>query len=126
MIITDEDALICDMAEVYGIFNIYAMPADLIATLACGLRDSSRIKSRLLNMDMSLDDYLLAALFDSVNWLCWTHTKDAARGNNQPRRILDILMNKEEKKQSDDFLSFSDSESFEKERERLIRGIENG
>ena len=38
------DALTCDMAETYGIFDIKRLPASLAATLAVGLRDDSRVK----------------------------------------------------------------------------------
>ena len=38
MIALDEDALLCDMAETYHIFNMYEMPALYIATLAKGRR----------------------------------------------------------------------------------------
>ena len=46
MMALDEDALICDFAETYHIYNIYGMPVQYIATLAIGLRDDSRIKSK--------------------------------------------------------------------------------
>lgn len=38
------DELTCDMAETYGIFDIKRVPARLLATLAVGLRDDSRVK----------------------------------------------------------------------------------
>lgn len=127
MICTDEDALVCDMAETYGVFDLFSLPAPLAATLAIGLRDNSRIKQKLLGMDMPLDDYLLAAIFDSINWLCWTKTKDASRGINQPKRIVEILTRKEEKKEKDnDFLVFNTAEEFERERARLLRGNQDG
>lgn len=127
MVMTDEDALICDMAETYGVFNLYALEPQLCATLAIGLRDNSRIKQKMLGLDMPLDDYLLAAIFDSVNWLCWTKTKDATHGSNQPRRIIEILTQKEEKKDKDnDFLVFNTSQEFEEARARLLRGNQDG
>lgn len=121
MFITDEDALVCDMAEVYGVFDIFALPPQLAATLAVGLRDSSRIKTKMLGMDMPLDDYLMAAIFDSLNWLCWTHTKDAQHGGNAPVRILDILTQKKEQKETE-YVTFGSIEEFEAEREKILRG----
>ena len=47
MLKTDEDALICDLAETYHIYDWQSYPLGLIATLAAGLRDDSRIKMRL-------------------------------------------------------------------------------
>ena len=44
MISNYPDALTCDMAETYGVFDIKRLPARLAATLAVGLRDDSRVK----------------------------------------------------------------------------------
>ncbi len=43
MITTNEDALICDLAETYGLLDYRAHGARLIATLAAGLRPGARI-----------------------------------------------------------------------------------
>ena len=37
MIALDQNALICDFAETYGIYNYRALPVSLLATLAVGL-----------------------------------------------------------------------------------------
>lgn len=121
MILTDEDALICDMAETYGVFDMYALEPQLCATLAIGLRDNSRIKTKMMGMEMMFEDYLLASIYDLLNWICWTHTKDATHGTNQPRRLVDILTKKEEK-QTSDILGFNTAEEFEAERARILRG----
>ena len=39
--------MVCDLAETYGILDMYEHPAQLIATLATGLRENSRIYARL-------------------------------------------------------------------------------
>ena len=124
MIIMDEDSLICDMAETYGVFDIYALPAQLAATLAIGLRDDSRIKTKILNMEMPLGDYLLTAIFDRINWLCWTQTKDAQRGYNAPQSILDILTQKKDEK-TDDLIAFDSGDAFEAARAKIL-GENNG
>ena len=56
MIALDEDALICDFAEFYHIYNYYDYPVEYVAILANGLRDNSRIrhKERGLKVDISL------------------------------------------------------------------------
>lgn len=125
MIITDEDAFICDMAETYGIFDFWSMPAGLIATLACGLRDDSRIKTKMNEMKMPLEEYLLAAIFDAVNWLCWINTKDAQRGSSPPDRILSTLLEKPKENEQSSFMVFNSSEEFEQERSRML-GENNG
>lgn len=124
MIITDEDALICDMAETYGVFDLYALPAELAATLAVGLRENSRIRTILNGMKMPLDEYLLAAIFDRVNWLQWSHTKDSEHGY-PPQSILATLLEKKEEKK-EDYVVFDTSEDFEAARRRIIGGIDNG
>ena len=84
MLTFDEDALICDMAETYGVFNLFELPPQLAATLAVGLREDSRIKVKMSGMKMDFNKYIIAALFDKVNWLCWTKTKDAQHGTHVP------------------------------------------
>lgn len=125
MIITDEDAFICDMAETYGIFDFWSMPAGLIATLACGLRDDSRIMTKMNEMKMPLEEYLLAAIFDAVNWLCWINTKDAQRGGSPPDRILSTLLEKPKEQEQSDFMVFGSVEEFERVRSEIL-GENNG
>lgn len=43
----DRDALLCDMAETYGVFDLRALPLQTVAVLAQGLRPDSRIMLRL-------------------------------------------------------------------------------
>ncbi len=69
MITIDEQALICDLAEVYGIFNYKEYPVRLIGTLAWGLRDNSRIKLKICNQKVSNDTLLLAHIADRVGVL---------------------------------------------------------
>lgn len=63
----DEDALICDFAETYHVFDFRALPATLAATLAVGLRDDSRIKMRLADRKASVDTILLAGIMDRIS-----------------------------------------------------------
>lgn len=43
MILTDEDALICDLAETYHVLDYRSLPLLTAATLASGLRSDARI-----------------------------------------------------------------------------------
>lgn len=127
MIIFDEDALICDMAETYGIFDLYALPAQLAATLAVGLRDDSRIKIKMSGMKMDFNKYIIAALFDKVNWLCWTKTKDAQHGTHVPESILDLLLQTDRKSDTaDEYVVFDSPEAFEKARQDLLGETQDG
>ena len=127
MIIFDEDALICDMAETYGIFDLYALPAQLAATLAVGLRDDSRIKIKMSGMKMDFQKYILAALFDKVNWLCWTKTKDAQHGTHVPESILDLLLQTGSgTDNAEDLMIFDSPEAFETARRDLLGETQDG
>jgi len=46
MIKLDENALICDFAETYHIYDYRQLPPTRVAVFACGLRDDSRIKMK--------------------------------------------------------------------------------
>lgn len=69
MVNTDEDALICDLAETYHIYNYRSLPLTLVATLAAGLRDDSRIKLKMNKQKVSNTDLLLAVIADRLGLL---------------------------------------------------------
>lgn len=66
MINLDEDALICDLAETYQIFDYRSLPLRLVATLSAGLRDNSRIKLKLADMPVDLETLILASIADNL------------------------------------------------------------
>ena len=66
MIAIDEQALICDLAEVYGIFDYKKYPVNLIGMLAYGLRENSRIKLKLCDQPVNNDTLLLAHIADRL------------------------------------------------------------
>lgn len=115
MIKLDEDALICDLAETYGIHDYRSYPLGYIATLAHGLRDSSRIKMKLEGQELNLELLLLASMCDKLTLLLYSNTKDAEKGKNYPKLIMDTLIKKD-----NDILTFSSSEDFEKKRGEII------
>ena len=43
MLKVDKDAVICDFAETYHIYNIWELPLKNVATLACGLGNNSEL-----------------------------------------------------------------------------------
>ena len=92
MINSCEAELICDFAEVYHIYGLESVPVELAATLAAGLRCDSRTAFKLsalsgLNLPDSFE--LLAMIFDALNWLRWTKTKDAEHRRNVPRSVFE-------------------------------------
>ena len=82
MIATDKNALICDMAETYKVFDLRALPVPMLATLAAGLRDDSRIKIKLSGA---------RAAADALNFLAWAKTKAAQTGKNRPKSFLNAF-----------------------------------
>ena len=119
MIKIDENALICDLAETYHIYNYRQMPPSQVAIFAIGLRDNSRIKIKLSGSKVSPEILLLAGIIDRLNLLLWTKTKDAEKGWNRPRPILESLY-----KEENNISAFASGKEFEKERNRLIKEAE--
>ena len=119
MIKQDEDALICDLAETYRIYDYRQLPLLQVAVFAYGLRDDSRIKKIISNQVISLDTLLFASMVDRLSLSLWLQTKDGQKGTNRPNSIVDHLTKKEEKDEKD-YLVFESGEDFEKYREKLL------
>ena len=117
MINTDEDALICDLAETYGVFDYRSLPLKTVAALSVGLRANSRIKMKINHMDLEPEAYLLSAIADRLSILVWRQTKDGVEGINPPELILNSLVEKENKS-----IGFETADEFEKFREKVIKG----
>lgn len=119
MIKLDEDALICDLAETYHIYDYRQLPATKVAVFSFGLRDNSRIKKKLSNQPIDFDRLLLAGISDKLSYILWSKTKDGAKGRNKPKSILEMLT--DPKKQSNQ-LAFHSGEEFEQMRARILAG----
>ena len=66
MIRKDEDALICDFAETYHIYDYRSLPLRLVATLAAGLGDTSRIITNTTEAKASTTNTILAIIADHL------------------------------------------------------------
>lgn len=119
MIAVDEHALICDLAEVYHVYNYRALPLRLAATLAAGLGPDSRIAMSLTGKKLRTDTMLLATIADSLRFIAWSKTTDGQNGRNKPKSILLALT---EPKVPDDTVIYDSPEDFEAERARLLGG----
>jgi len=118
MLALDEDSLICDLAETYGIFNYRSLPLKTIATLAVGLRDDSRIKMKMNDEKASADTVLLAAVLDGINTLVWMFSEDGARKVNRPKSAVACIMGD----LNGEVAVFSSAEEYERARMRAIGG----
>lgn len=121
MISLDEDALVCDLAETYQIYDYKQLPLTQVAVFAYGLRDDSRIKQMMSNQIVPLETTLLASIVDRLSLSLWLQTKDGQKGVNRPASIADQLI-KRDKSENDekDYLVFESGEDFENYRKALL------
>ena len=106
-----EDALICDLAETYHIYDWRQFKISYIATLACGLGANSRIYAKLSGAKVAPDILLLASAVDRLSLLVWAQTKDAQKGKNKPKMIVDQIYKKDQT--DSDLKGFDSPEEFE-------------
>lgn len=91
MLVCDEDALVCDMAEYYNIYEMRELPARKLAVLAFGLPPESRSKMALSDESVSPQIILLSLIADHLGTLVWMQTEDGAKGENRPKSIVEAL-----------------------------------
>ena len=121
MVNADEEALICDFAETYGIMDYRGLSPSRAAVLASGLRENSRIKTRL-NGIQDMETVLMAAGVDALNFLAWTKTKNAEKGRNRPKSILQALTGSGEK----EVKGFETGDDFMEARKKLMEEKTHG
>ena len=85
MLELDEDALICDLAEAYGIFDYESLPLQTVATLSIGLRGDSRIKMKMIGAELTRSELLQTVIADYLALILWSKTKDGQKGRNKPK-----------------------------------------
>lgn len=117
----NRDALECDLAETYNIYDMRALPARRVALFAVGLRDNSRIKMLLADSKFTFSEILLINIYDLLNLELWTKTKDATKGKNKPESLYKKLtgINDQAKKESKN-MAFGSAEEYEKTRRELL------
>lgn len=111
MVRLNEDALICDFAETYHIYDYRSLPIKTAAALAAGLRDDSRIKLCAADLPVSQNTILLASIADRLTMLL--HMLTDSRKREEPVLILDKLLEKSSEQQKDDVVGFRSAEAFE-------------
>ena len=112
MLVLDEDALICDMAETYHIYDIKSLPLPYLATLASGLGMDSRIRLKADGLKTKWSTVMLAALLEM-------YTK------GDKNELLSRFIVKEDKGIKLDGKVFVSVEEFETAR-AVILGEDNG
>ncbi len=120
MIATDRTALICDLAETYGIYDMRALPVSTLAVLASGLRDNSRIKIKMSGVKTDQETLLLAMAVDNLRFLSWTKTKAAQDGSDRPKSIAKALLGQVEERPRN--VAYESGEEFDAAWKRLSGG----
>lgn len=122
----DEDALICDLAETYQIFDYRQLPPMRAAVFACGLRENSRIMMQIGEQAVPTETMLMAQMADTLNMLWWAKTEDAQSGKNRPPSIAANILGIKPVQSQKDAVGYASGEDFEIARQRLIGGEYNG
>ena len=81
----------------------------VVATLAVGLPESSRIKRKYSGINLTLEQMLLAMLVDGVNISIWQRA--GGKKSKKPMSIFKKLTEKEKPK--DELMSFRTPEEYE-------------
>ena len=129
MVEKDEDALICDFAQYYNIYDYTKLQPSKAAVLAYGLPDESRIKCILRDEPVPTNTLLLAAALDELRFMAWAQTADAQKGKNLPKSILAEITKKkatdtpQENKQG--LTAYSSADDFMKARQALLSKIKD-
>jgi hypothetical protein len=127
MLRTDEDALLCDFAETYHIYDLGSLPVKTVAALAFGLRDDSRIKMIMAGLKVPVNQMLLAHIADSANYIKWTKTEAAVNNpSDPPDRLLNVIMGMPQAGDSRTCKGFKTIADFEAARAKIIRGKKHG
>ena len=124
MLNTDRDAVICDLAETYHVFDMGSLPARTVAILVCGLGRNSRIKQKLAGVNYTAELLIQAAILDQLRFLIWSKTKDAQHNRNKPESILQKIISQKKEK---DVISFETGEDFDRAYNEIIgKAVNNG
>ena len=108
MVELDEDALICDLAETYQVFDYRSLPLKLVATLSAGLRDDSRIKLLAAEVPTSMEIMILASIADNLTLLRASMSK---QNTSKPFLFTDAIYGEKKKKKVKGFKSAAEFEA---------------
>ena len=122
MLNIDSDAIECDLAETYHIYDMRELPPKRVALFCVGLRDDSRIKMKLAHVKAPLDTLILSNIADKLSIEMWQ--KRGAKKEDKPDLLLPNMIERhffdlEDKK---DIVCFTDGKEFEKARKMIVAG----
>lgn len=109
--------MICDLAETYGILDYRSHPLKLIATLAYGLRDDSRIKMEMAGVPADEQTLLLTRISDQLTCAYWSDKR------NKPVLLTEKLFGMEDQEEISDIIGFETAEAFEEKRKEILEKV---
>ena len=113
MIDADEEALICDFAETYHIYDYRRLPCKMAALLACGLKEDSRIKMIISETPVKPDQVLISTISDGIRTIAWMLSEDGRQGINRPVSLTGILMGNNPDIENNEIVAFDSGEDFD-------------
>lgn len=120
MIKEDSDALECDLAQTYRIYDMRAFPLHRIALFASGLGEDSRIMKKLNGQMQPLSVLLQAAILDALNMYMWAQSDGRSE---KPKSVFNALSGQTK---GDNSIAFANPEDFENAMAALREEGENG
>lgn len=117
MIATDEEALICDLAETYHILNYRELPCRMVALFSAGLRKNSRIKMKMCGKKYPLETELLALIVDHLSAYIWAQNK--GHKTQRPVSIYEQLQESRDKQKNVE--AFDSPEDFEMRKKEILK-----
>lgn len=86
-----EDEMICDLAQVYGVYDWRTIPPANAAIMALGLPDSSRVKLKISGKQFSFECWLQMQICDRLNWLQWSRSRAHELGYPPPLPLEELI-----------------------------------
>lgn len=111
MLAEGRDELVCDFAETYHVLDLWALPVPLMATLAAGLRDNSRVKMKMAGLMYIPPEVLLPRVTDVLTAIAVGLSKNA----KMPPLMMDVMTGKAKPKEekTEPVMSFDSTEDFD-------------
>ena len=109
MLALDRNAVICDMAETYGILDMKRVPVRTLCTLAAGLGPNSRIRMKMNGLKAPWEIVLLARIVDLL-----------AGVKQEKNMIFTAFLEDDGKKEESDLMVFDSIEAFEARRAAIL------
>lgn len=91
MMAKDRDALLCDLAETYHIYDFASVPVRTLAILAAGLREGSRIRTEMAGMHEVQAEIVLVRIHDILQKVFMEEPfllSDVVTGREQQRQKI--------------------------------------